>query len=119
VVLDWMDIIELGYELTNPVKQTRDGRRSARIPHDVGKLALKKLQSTETALRPLDGFCTMPLLLDDGTINAAHGYHEPTRLYCHRLQDITVLSVQPGPTLKQHCSSCAARFERCRLPTPS
>jgi len=90
VVLDWMDIIELGYELTNPVKQTRDGRRSARIPHDVGKLALKKLQSTETALRPLDGFCTMPLLLDDSTINAAHGYHEPTRLYCHRLPDITV-----------------------------
>src|SRR5262245_321742 len=90
VVLDWMDIIELGYELTNPVKQTRDGRRSARIPHDVGKLALKKLQSTETALRPLDGFCTMPLLLDDGPINAAPGYHEPPRLFCHRLPDITV-----------------------------
>jgi len=90
VVLDWMDIIELGYELTNPTKQTRDGPRSARIPHDVGKLALKKLQSTETALRPLDGFCTMPLLLDDGTINAAQGYHEPTKLYCHRLPDIAV-----------------------------
>src|SRR5262249_30274790 len=51
VMLDWMDIVQLGYELTNPVKQTRDGRRSVRIPHDVG--ALKKLQSTETALRPL------------------------------------------------------------------
>jgi hypothetical protein len=90
VVLDFMDVVELGYELTNPVKQTRDGRCSARIPHDVGKLALKKLQSTETALRPLDGFCTMPILKDDGTINAAHGYHEPTRLYCHRLPDIVV-----------------------------
>jgi hypothetical protein len=90
VALDFMDVVELGYELTNPVKLTKDGPRSARIPHDVGKLALKKLQSTEAALRPLDGFCTMPLLLDDGTINAAHGYHEPTRVYCHRLPDIAV-----------------------------
>lgn len=90
VVLDFMDVIELGYELTNPVKHTNDGPRSGRIPHDVGKLALKKLQSTETALRPLNGLCTMPLLLDDGAINTAQGYHKPSRLYCHGMPDITV-----------------------------
>jgi PleD family two-component response regulator len=37
VMLDWMDIVELGYELANPVKHTKDGSRGARIPHDVGK----------------------------------------------------------------------------------
>ena len=83
-------MIELGYELTAPGKHTKDGWYNTRIPEDVGKLALKKLESIETALRPIAGFCTMPLLLEDGTINTAQGYHEPSQLYCHGMPDILV-----------------------------
>ncbi|HEV7266418.1 MAG TPA: hypothetical protein VGN83_16080 [Falsiroseomonas sp.] len=63
-------------------------RKDITLPDRVAKLYLD--DRAGWGLRPLDGITSAPLLHDDGTVRAAEGYDDVTRLWCERVPAVDV-----------------------------
>jgi hypothetical protein len=71
--------------------KNRDGgmdRKDITLPERVAKLFLDDRNGW--GLRALDGITSAPLLHEDGTVRAAEGYDDRTRLWCERVPAVDV-----------------------------
>ncbi|MEQ1781963.1 MAG: hypothetical protein ABMA14_11430, partial [Hyphomonadaceae bacterium] len=76
-----------------PFKWRKEGDKYSKafitLPERVALMALDD-RNAWSGLSPLDGFCSGPMLHEDGTIVTAQGYDPKSRMYCYAVPSVRV-----------------------------
>ncbi|MDU6240949.1 MAG: hypothetical protein E6614_18645, partial [Bradyrhizobium sp.] len=84
LILNAHDVVNYSHQVCRPVLQKilrgEMVREPVTLPERVAKLYLNRHDAW--GVRPIDGICRAPILSDDGSIRATHGYDKETRFWC-------------------------------------
>ncbi len=100
LLLNAHDVVNYSHQVCRPVLQKilrgEMVREPVTLPERVAKLYLNRHDAW--GVRPIDGICRAPILSDDGSIRATHGYDNETRFWC---TGVELPCIPDRPTRKQ------------------